>query len=530
MFDILTFDGPAQSIENTVMLTELPLPLLPPLVALLLLAYTRSAGWSLFIGSLTGVLLIGNGPFYSAPLHWFTDHFLPAIVKLSHWSAILFTLLLAAFAAVIERSGALAKLLQAWSQKGNQAATSRLQLSVVALGFLCFFDGLANALMLGRVSRTLADQASVSREKLAYLVDTTSSAVACVAFLSTWTITQLTYISQNLAESAYQTPSYLLFLQSIPYNFYCLGSLFLVVLSAYWNWNPSTMAKAKPRPLPLEKNPAVAIDKGSRRAAFGPIAILLASVPFSFWVIGGNKPFPTSVEDIQRAFSSNLGPYALLLAGTISVFGAVLFFPGKKKNAWKSIPSGMSSLGPALIVLLMAWVLGSTLTELETGTYLASLLGEQFSIHFLPLITFILGCLIAFSTGTSWGTMGLLMPLALSTFLSTVTEQGLSPEETAFLLPPLIAAVFGGAVFGDHASPFSDTTIVSALACDISTTAHVMTQLPYALLAASAAIFFGYIPLGLGLPSILTIPLPLAFILFFIILRRKKDTSLTKSH
>ena len=501
---------------------ESPTPLLPPLIALALLALTQSAGWSLLAGSLAGVLLIGNGSSFLAPVQLLSDHLWPSLASPWHWSALLFTLLLAAFAAIVERSGALASLLQHWSRDEKSNSGSRLQLSIVGLGFVCFFDGLANALMLGRVGRSLADQAQVSREKLAYLVDTTSSAVACVAFLSTWSVFQLTLIASELKGSAFDGPAYLYFLQSIPTNFYCLGSLLLVFLAARWNWNPPPMSRAQARTASDLPQSSSEQSKPNLRSALGPIAVLVLSVPLSFWILGGGKPFPTSLQDIQTAFATSLGPYALILSGILSIAGAFLFFPGKKQSALHAIPSGIKSILPALIVLLMAWTLGSTLKSLGTGEYLAGLLGKGFPISYLPGATFVLGCLIAFCTGTSWGTMSLLMPLALGTFLSMIGEQHIDPATVASLLPPIIAAVFGGAVFGDHASPFSDTTIVSALACDVTTTAHVTTQLPYALLAASCALLFGYLPIGFGLSPLLASLFPLLAILLAVCLTRKR--------
>ncbi|MGJ8724850.1 MAG: Na+/H+ antiporter NhaC family protein [Roseibacillus sp.] len=502
--------------------TERPQPILPPLIALALLALTGRAGLSLLAGSLAGVLLIDASSPITSPIRLLTEHLWPALTSTWHWSALIFTLLLAAFAAIVERSGALAGLLQRWS-KTESDSSSRLQVSIVGLGLVCFFDGLANALMLGRVGRSLADQAGLSREKLAYLVDTTSSAVACVAFLSTWSVFQLTLIASELEGTPFTEPAYLYFLQSIPTNFYCLGSLLLVFLAARWNWNPPPMDRAKAQVTPKPPTFSTGDNQSNiLRSAIGPIAVLVLSVPLSFWVLGGGKWFPTSLGDIQNAFATSLGPYALLLAGALSILGALAFFPQKKKEALSAIPSGVRSLLPALVVLVMAWTLGSTLSELKTGDYLASLLGDRFQVSYLPGATFILGCLIAFSTGTSWGTMALLMPLALGTFLSMTGEHSLDPATVAPLLPAIIAAVFGGAVFGDHASPFSDTTIVSALACDITTTRHVATQLPYALLASGCAVLFGYLPIGLGLTPSLASLLPLVAIGLVVYSTRKR--------
>ena len=505
------------------LIAEHPQPILPPLIALALLALTGRAGLSLLAGSLAGVLLIDAGTPLASPWRLLTNHLGPSLTSTWHWSSLIFTLLLAAFAAIVERSGALASLLRKWSEKGRSDPSSRLQVSIVGLGLVCFFDGLANALMLGRVGRSLADQAGLSREKLAYLVDTTSSAVACVAFLSTWSVFQLTLIRSELAGSAFTDPAYLYFLKSIPTNFYCLGSLLLVFLAARWKWNPPPMSSAKAL-LPTEKSLSEVDDRKttSLLAAIGPIMILLLSVPLSFWLLGGGKLLPSSLQDIQNAFATELGPYALLLAGVISILGALLFFPYQKKAALAAIPDGVRSILPALIVLVMAWTLGSTLSVLGTGDYLAGMLGDGFRVSFLPGAAFILGCLIAFSTGTSWGTMALLMPLALGTFLSMIGERSLDPSTVAPLLPAIIASVFGGAVFGDHASPFSDTTIVSALACDVTTTRHVATQLPYALLAAGCAVLFGYLPIGLGLSPLVASLLPLVAISLVVALTRKR--------
>lgn len=499
------------------------LPLWPPLLAMALLFMTRSATLSLLGGAVFGAILLA-GPL-SFPKELVGQHLWPTLTSTWHWSALVFTLLLAAFAAIIERSGALAALLDRWSR--DRAGTedrdrqgSRLQLSVVALGLVCFFDGLANALMLGRVGRTLADQARVSREKLSYLVDTTSSAVACLAFLSTWTVTQLSLIASSLAGSPFTEPAYLLFLKSIPANFYCLTSLLLVILSARWNWNPPPMSAAQPRSA-VSATQAAALPR-PLLSALGPVALLLFSVPLAFWVLGGERLLPTSLGDIQTAFNTSRGPYALMLAGGMAIAGALFFFPDDRKKALGSIPPAMVTILPALGVLVLAWTLGSTLSALGTGPFLADGLGQEFPFRLLPAAVFVLGCVIAFSTGTSWGTMGLLMPVALGTLISLAEAAGLSPAEVGPILPATIAAVFGGAVFGDHASPFSDTTIVSALACDITTTAHVATQLPYALLAAGCSLLFGYLPLAAGAPALIASTLSLASLVGVVMLTRRR--------
>ncbi len=502
-------------------------PLLPPLAALGLLLITRSALASLFVAGIFGIFLLKDGQITSIPASWWQDHLAPSLSGSWNISALVFTLELAIFATILERTGALAHLVKRWccGDLANKKGRARLQLSLVGLGLICFFDGLANSLMVGRVGSGLADQAKLSREKLAYLVDTTSSAVACVAFLSTWTVTQLSYISSGLADSPFQTPAYLLFLQSIPANFYCLASIFLVILAARWNWNPPPMEQTKPReltPLQAEIPPQTCGGPSLLFIALGPVFILILSVPIFFWIFRGQGLFPTSIDAVQKALNTSRGPDALMLSGLVAILGALLI--GGEK-AWKSlptIPKALLPVLPALLVLILAWILGSTLRELKTGDFLAANLGDHFPLTLLPLAVFALACLTSFFTGTSWGTMGLMMPLALGTFLSILSKQELPPLDYSHLLPLLIGAVFGGAVFGDHASPFSDTTIVSALACDIKTTTHVVTQLPYALLAAGTSLLLGYLPVLFNLPVLVNLAAVLFTILAIVHLTRVK--------
>lgn len=503
-----------------VLFRENSIPFLPPLLALGLLLVTRSAIFALSCASIVASALHAKSVLEGIST-WFSDHLIGSLASSWHLSALVFTLQLAAFAAILEHSGAISHLLKRWVGKGR--ASSRFQLSIMGLGLLCFFDGLANALMLGRVGRKLADQVGVSREKLAYLVDTTSSAVACIAFLSTWSVFQLTQIHDGLADSSIQTPAYQIFLQSIPLNFYCLTSLVLAALAAFWNWNPPPMNQRKARSLETPPTQEENSEDFSLLAALGPIAALILSVPFAFWILGRpDSLWPSSWKDIQVAFSTSKGPQALVLAGFISIAAALLWSPGPRKAAFPAMLSGVRSVLPALAVLALAWTLGSTLSALETGPALANLIGDQLSPAFLPLAIFITASLVAFSTGTSWGTMSLLMPLALATLFSLPETNTLSPDALQTIVAATVAAVFGGAVFGDHSSPFSDTTIVSALACGVSTTSHVATQLPYALVASFTSILFGYLPFALGAPPLVTTLASITIIVVIVTLTRAR--------
>ena len=192
-----------------------------------------------------------------------------------------------------------------------------------------------------------------------------------------------------------------------------------------------------------------------------------------------------------------------------------------ERPRFRITPGLAGSLGPGAI--LLAWILGSLFSALGTATVLSDLLGDWLPLAALPAGVFVLGCLISFVSGTSWGTMGLLMPLVLPLAGAMAATQGASPEHLAAIVPAVIGAVFGGAVFGDHCSPYSDTTIVSALASGVTTAEHTVTQLPYALLTAGTALLAGYLPIALGLSPWIGLFLGcsiLAVLVFFIKTRR----------
>jgi len=194
------------------------------------------------------------------------------------------------------------------------------------------------------------------------------------------------------------------------------------------------------------------------------------------------------VEGWKQAFSGDAGPYALVFGSVAGWIAAMLCFPAKRRHeAAAAAVQGAGSLIPALVVLIFAWSLGSMFVALGTTAQIAGLLAGGTPVAWLPLVIFVLGASMAFTTGSSWGTMGLLMPLALPATVAAASAAGMPPEESRALATMVIGAVFGGATLGDHCSPFSDTTIVSALASGCKTVDHVSSQLPFAGMAAATA-------------------------------------------
>jgi Na+/H+ antiporter NhaC len=489
-------------------------PLVPPVVALILILMTRQAALSLFAATLTGAFLLAGPHPIAAIRCLFEDHLFPVIGH-STWnlSAIIFTFTLGAFATLLEKGGGFTAILNRLIARKTQNPKKKLLLGIYGLGLLCFFDGLANAILLGRVARPLTDGLRISRQFLAYLIDSTSATVACIAFISTWIAAQLSIISESLKEAPFEVQPAALFFASIPANPYCLLSLLLVPLVIIKSWYLGPMKKALPSPITDDTE---AIEASSAHVALVPLAVLVITIPglIYFWQDGAHWSW-------QNAFTSNGVPYAMVAAGLISLLTAFLFFPKERKSrAPHYMLEGAASLLPALIILICAWTLGSLFKELGTASLLTHLLGTQLSHSTIPLIIFLIGAITSFLTGTSWGTFGLLMPIALPLVIQLGAD--LPEEQLISLLSMTIGAVFGGAVFGDHCSPFSDTTIVSSLASGCSPTSHVATQLPYALIAAFAATL-AYALMALGCPGFLS-TLLVGIILMAFVLTRKSST------
>ena len=242
------------------------------------------------------------------------------------------------------------------------------------------------------------------------------------------------------------------------------------------------------KPLPPTDADATPAEPARPWVVLVPLAVLVVGILGGFPLLAKGKIDVLTVEGWKQAFSSDSGPYALVFGSVAGWIAAMVCFPAKRRHeAAEAAVHGAGSLIPALVVLIFAWALGSMFEALGTTEHIAGLLAGGTPVLWLPLVVFLIGSSMAFTTGSSWGTMGLLMPLALPATISAALAAGVSPDETRELAAMVIGAVFGGATLGDHCSPFSDTTIVSALASGCKTMDHVTSQLPFAGLAAGAA-------------------------------------------
>jgi Na+/H+ antiporter NhaC len=428
---------------------------------------------------------------------FFVDHLSPVMSSDWNISVIGFTLILAAFAAVLEAGGGFRRIIHTLLQSDGSVG-KRVEWGAFGLGMICFFDGLANSMLVGRTLGNTAQAAGVSRARLAYIVDSTSSAVACVALISTWIAYQLSMMQEGflLAGTEPQVSLYQLFVYSIPYNFYCWFTLILLAISIQRNWHVGPMRQYREK-VTTERDVSVELQEAWApvKAVMVPLMVLMLALFLGLYVSGSSAiGLPHSVADVANAFGNSDAARVLLRASAFGLFIAVWmnrrYVLAQQMNLRMVILKGVQNFLQPLLILLSAWLLSSVLKALGVHTVLGELLGTRLDERLFPALVFITGSLISFATGTSWGTMGLLMPLVIPVLFSF---DNVSIEQTA----ASVAAVFSGAVFGDHCSPFSDTTIVASISCGVEPYTHVKTQLPYALLAAFVALLIGFVPVGL---------------------------------
>lgn len=495
---------------------EMPIQAIwPSIVALSVVLITRKALAGLLVGAISGVLILSKGNFWEAYLSLFSDHLAPQFESSWKMGAVGFTLLMGGFAAVLEKGTGFERILE-WLLKKVKDPAKGLQLGVMGLGLACFFDGLANSMLVGRISCKLSTQCGVSREKLAYLVDSTSSAVACLAFVSTWIAYQLSMIKEGFRLIGQDVNPYPYFIQSVPFNFYCWFTLALCFVCIFRDFNLGAMRDAElsaRRETSYDRNQFISqgnYGSGSVASAVVPLLVLLVGMLVTFYIVGlsneikagsvGNY-LPVTSEKLIIALGTSKGPYVMCLMGVIGSVVAIGLYPHSKvkKTVVDVYGSGVRSMMMPLLILFGAWMLSSTLAALHAGDFIAGLMNEAVPLWLIPLSVFITGALISFAMGSSWATMGILMPLAIPVVAAHPELADVSNITSIYAIT--VAAVFSGAVFGDHCSPISDTTIVSSIACEIEPHDHVRTQMPFALLAAVVASLIGFLPAGFGVAA-----------------------------
>jgi Na+/H+ antiporter NhaC len=512
------------------------LTLLPPLVAIILALIFKDVLIALFVGIFTGALFINRFDFITAFFNVVDKYVLEALTDSDRASIIIFTLLLGGMVGVITKSGGVKGIVDSLSRKVQ--STKGVQFYTWLMGILIFFDDYTNTLVVGNTMRPLTDRWKISREKLSYIVDSTAAPMACIALISTWIGFEISLINQQLEALHVDLDAYSLFLSSIPYRFYPILAMIFVALIFTFRRDFGPMYKAEKRALQegkLLKDNAVPLSdfesSGLSPAKFVkakwynglvPILVVIGSTFIGLY-ISGHTALAAKGEALGQMsvfkviFSAqvfkNLGTIitsansfqVLLWASFLGVCTAMLMARIqnilKLKELVTAFVQGLKSMMMAIIILVLAWSLGVVLGELNTADFLVSLISGNLDYHLFPGIVFIFSCIIAFSTGTSWGTLAIMYPLVIPIIVE-LTRQ--SPDFHQFLVMT-IASVLAGAVFGDHCSPISDTTIMSSMASSCDHIDHVRTQIPYAVLMAVMAFVVGILPVSFGFPYLLSL-------------------------
>jgi len=473
------------------------LSIVPPLIAIVSAFVIREVITSLFLGIWSGAWIINGQDFQAlgtSLLDIPTKYALTAMNKPDNILIILITVFIGGMAAVISANGGMNGLVK-WI---SQWATNRKkgQLSTTLVGFIIFFDDYTNLLITGNTMRPLTDKLRISREKLAYIVDSTSAPLAAISGISLWVGFQVALIKTSIETIPELENPFLLYLNSIAYSFYPILALIFVFLVIFLQKDFGPMLKAEQIAL---KRPIKPLSESNQKTASSlfalvPISVFIFSVLIGIYLTGEGNTVREILETANSFKALLIGCFlASITAITMSILGRLLTF----KDAIDSWSKGVNSVIGAVIILVLSWSLAQITQELQTSTYLVSTLGAVIPTVLFPAAVFIIAALIALGTGSAWGTMAILMPLVVPLCWTVIGGDVTQMN----ILYATLASVIAGAVWGDHCSPISDTTILASVACKCSHIEHVRTQMPYAILVAIVALIFCLIPVGFGVPQ-----------------------------
>jgi Na+/H+ antiporter NhaC len=517
--------------------------ILPPVVAILLALIFREVITALMAGVWLGALAVAGFNPVSALWRLVDTYAVPAIADPDHTAIVIFSLLLGGMVGIISRNGGTAGIVEAVSPLAS--TPRRGKLATWLGGLSIFFDDYANTLIVGNTMRPITDRLKISREKLAYLVDSTAAPVAALIPVSTWVGYEMSLIADGFAIAAAQaaTPEtaaalgaanpFSVFVETIPYLFYPLLALVFVFLTAAMDRDLGPMARAEQRAARgdglYRPGAQLASDTGTDELEVKPGVALRwynAAVPVLtvvLVVLGGLYATGRASVGPEAPLTDVFGaanPFSTLLWGSLAgcLVAAALSVGQRLLTMQEVIESwvgGMKSMMIAMLVLTLAWSMSAVTKSLHTAQFLTQVLDGSLPIELIPVLVFATAAATAFATGTSWGTMAILVPLVVPLTVSMggaeMVTGGLSP-----ILLGAISSVLAGAIFGDHCSPISDTTVLSSTASACDHVDHVRTQLPYALLVAVVAMVLGNLGTAYGLPAWMALLGGVA-ILFFIL-------------
>ena len=478
--------------------------LVPALIAIILALITKEVYSSLFLGIVIGALFYSNFNIAGTVAHMIDDGFLSVLSDKYNVGILLFLVMLGVLVTLINKSGG-SKAFGDWASKNIKTKTGAM-LATILLGVLIFIDDYFNCLTVGSVMRPLTDKHKISRVKLAYLIDATAAPICIIAPISSWAAAVSSYIPTENGLT--------LFINAIPYNYYAIFTLVMLIVISIFDIDFPSMKKFEDKAKKGDLSITKTVSFKENASEFGkvydlifPIVILIAFCVFGMIYSGGffDKEDPKNFID---AFANSDASVGLVIGSMLTLIITICYYIFRKvlsfNTCMESLVEGIKNMSAAILILTFAWTLKAMTDSLGVSDFVKTVLGsniERFSL-FIPSIVFLIGAFISFSTGTSWGTFGILLPIVHSIFSGV--------DETLLIMS--ISACMAGAVFGDHCSPISDTTIMSSAGAECEHIQHVNTQLPYAIFVAIISLL-SYIVASLT--KNIFIPLVFGFIVLF---------------
>ena len=489
--------------------------LIPPVVAIVLALITKEVYSSLFLGILVGALLYSGGNFEGTVNHIFSGGMISVLSSSSNVGILVFLVILGTMVCLMNRAGGSAAFGR-WAGKHIKTRVGA-ELATILLGVLIFIDDYFNCLTVGSVMRPITDQHNVSRAKLAYLIDATAAPVCIIAPISSWAAAVSGFVPGEDGMSV--------FVRAIPYNYYALLTIVMMVSMVLMKEEFGAMGvhesnalkgdlfTTAARPYASGEGDGPVNPRGKVMDLLIPIISLVICCVIGMIYTGGFF----SGTDFVTAFSQSDASVGLVLGSFFGLVITILLYMVRRvlsfRDCMACIPEGFKSMVPAILILTFAWTLKSMTDSLGAAEFVAEMVKSSAEglVNMLPAIIFLVACFLAFATGTSWGTFGILIPIVVHVFENTPGD----------LMIISISACMAGAVCGDHCSPISDTTIMASAGAHCEHVNHVATQLPYVLLVA-AVCMVGYFLIGVfravGLASIAWLALPICIIILLAIL------------
>ena len=500
--------------------------LLPPVVAIGLALATKEVYSSLFIGILIGGLLYSGFSFEGTLVHVFQDGYVASVADAYNVGILIFLVILGAIVALMNKAGG-SEAFGRWASEHIKTKTGAM-LATTALGVLIFIDDYFNCLTVGSVMRPVADKHGISKEKLSYLIDATAAPICIIAPVSSWAAAVSGFVKDS------GVSGFSLFVKAIPFNFYAILTIVMMIYLALMKFDYGPMRKFEPYTKETAKQKIDSMikrsgsfaekievmedetmkEKGKKKGGkvidlVFPIVVLIIACVIGMLYSGGFFQGASVIE----AFSDSDASVGLMLGSACTFIITIIYYLIRRTLKFQDImsclPEGFKAMVPAILILVFAWTLKAMTDSLGAKEFVSGLVeGSAAGLQvMLPAIIFLIGCFLSFSTGTSWGTFGILIPITISVFPIT-TSIGVV----------CVSACMAGAVCGDHCSPISDTTIMASAGAGCDHINHVNTQLPYAITVAAVS-FVAYIIAGIVPNWLIVLPIAIAMMigtLFFI--------------